>query len=255
MKKRLLSIDHLVVEVGGKRVLNGLNFEVGTGEIVVIMGPNGSGKSSLAMTLMGSREYLIVSTKKTRVEFEGKDLLSMEIDERARAGLYLAWQNPVAIPGVSVFSLGKTAYQTLRESQGKKSEFKSLSELKEQMGKIMMRVGLSEKQLEKGVNEGFSGGEKKRLELAQLILLKPKLAILDEIDSGLDVDGLRLVKEIVSEMAKEGTAFLIITHYSKLLEYLKPNQVQMMKNGEIILKGGMEVAKMIEENGYSEPEK
>jgi len=252
MKKSLLKIEKLVVEVGGKRVLKGVNFEIGKGEIKVVMGPNGSGKSSLAMALMGSSEYRVVKSEGTRVELAGKKLLEMEIDERARAGMFLAWQNPVAIPGVSVFNLGKTAYQTLRAARGEEGEQKSLRELKQEMIAIMKRVGLSEKQLEKGINEGFSGGEKKRLELAQLILLKPKLAILDEIDSGLDADGLRVVTKIVSEMARKGTSFIVITHYSKLLDYLKPDEVLMMKDGKIRLKGGMEVAKSIEKNGYHE---
>ncbi|MFH2019086.1 MAG: Fe-S cluster assembly ATPase SufC [bacterium] len=233
MKKRMLSIENLVVEVEGKRVLKGVSLEVGKGEIVVLMGPNGSGKSSLAMTLLGSSEYKIVKEKKTRVEFEGKNLLTMSIDERARAGLYLAWQNPVAIPGVSVFSLGKAAYQAMREARGETSEYKSLSELKERMRQIMEKVGLSEIQLEKGVNEGFSGGEKKRLELVQLMLLKPKLAILDEIDSGLDKKGKVITREIVSELREEGTSFMIITHDDSWGEGENITRQWVMKNGKL----------------------
>lgn len=253
MKKDLLVIKKLVVTVDRKRVLDGVDLKIGEGEIVVIMGPNGSGKSSLAMTLMGSSEYVVET--KSRVEFEEKNLLEMNIDERARLGIFLAWQSPVAIPGVSIFNLGKTAYQSLREARGETSEFKSLIDLKNQLKKLMLKVGLSEQQLEKGVNEGFSGGEKKRLELMQMMLLRPKLVILDEIDSGLDIDGLRVVKQIVSEMAIKGTAFIVITHYSKLLEYLKPDKVWVMKRGKIMLKGGMEIVKEIEKNGYSKQAK
>ena len=237
----LLKINDLTAEVDGRQVLHGLNLTVGRGEVHALMGPNGSGKSSLANTLLGSRRYTVCSGK---VEFEGKDLLKMQVDERARAGLYVAWQNPMTVPGLSIFSLCKTAY----EVQGGRIE--SVVAFKNKITALLERVGLGKDYLGRGVNEGFSGGEKKRLELLQLLLLAPKLAVLDEIDSGLDIDALRLVGEVVAEMGKKGTAFILITHYKRLLEYIKPDYVQVLKKGEIVRSGWQELVNEIEEKGY-----
>ncbi len=239
----LLEIKDLQVTVENKTVIKNLQIQVKSGEIVALMGPNGSGKSSLAMTLTGDSRY-VVETKKGTLEFEGKSLLEMSIDERARDGLYMAWQNPITIPGVTVFRLCKSSY----EAQGHK--IGQLVVFKKQLEELAIKVGLTRDHVGRNVNEGFSGGERKRLELLQLMLLKPKLAILDEIDSGLDIDGLKMVGNIINEMHAEGTAFILITHYKKLLDYVAVDKVCIMQNGSIEKFGGVELGELIEEQGY-----
>jgi len=213
MKNVLLEIANLEVSVDSKIVLRNFSIKVNEGEVVALMGNNGSGKSSLANALLGNPKYEIRNSK---VTFDGKNLLAMSADARSRAGLYSAWQNPVTIPGVSVFNLCKSSYEALRQAQGKLSEYKSLVELKEKLEELAVKVGLTKDYVSRNVNEGFSGGERKRLELLQLLLLKPKLAILDEIDSGLDSDGVKILIKIVMQMKQAGTAFVIITHSKKL---------------------------------------
>lgn len=208
MKRVLLEITNLEVSVDSKIVLRNFAIKINEGEVVALMGNNGSGKSSLAMTLLGDSRYQILDS--SRVQFEGNNLLKMSADERSRAGLYSAWQNPVTIPGVTVFNLCKSSY----EAHGYK--IPKLVELKHKLEELAVKVGLTKDYVSRNVNEGFSGGERKRLELLQLLLLKPKLAILDEIDSGLDSDGVKILIKIVTQMKQAGTAFVIITHSKKL---------------------------------------
>lgn len=207
MSKDILEIEKLQIAVEGKVVLNNFNLKLGLGKVAALVGSNGSGKSSLANLLMGNQEYKRVGGK---VTFLGQDLLDLTTDERARLGLYVAWQNPVSIPGVTVFNFCKS----IAKRTGPLVEFKKYLE------ELLTRVGLPKEYLSRNVNEGFSGGERKRLELLQLLLLGPKLAILDEIDSGIDAGGVKILSEIVSQMSKAGTSFLIISHNNKLIEKL-----------------------------------
>lgn len=239
----VIRVRGLSADVGKLKVLNGVDLDICPGEVHALMGPNGSGKSSLTMTLMGSRQYIV---KSGEIYLEKDNLLSLTIDERARRGLFVAWQNPLSIPGVSVFSLCKTAY----EAQG--HNVTSVVAFRDMLSELLLRVGLTREHLGRSMNEGFSGGEKKRLELVQLLLLKPKLALLDEIDSGLDVDALKLVGDVVAELAKKGTSFLLITHYKRLLEYVSPSHVHVMKKGVIVASGGTELVAKIESHGYTD---
>ncbi len=217
----MLSVKNLSVKVEDKVVLRDMNLEIGEGEIHALMGPNGSGKSSLANVLMGNSNYVIESGK---IFFESKNLLTMNSDERARKGLFIAWQNPVMIPGVSVFSLCKASY----EAQGKTIE--KLTEFKQKLEALAQRVGMNKDYVGRNVNEGFSGGERKRLELLQLLLLEPKLAVFDEIDSGLDSAGVKILIKIMQDRHKAGTGFLLITHNKKILDELDVEKVWMITN-------------------------
>lgn len=250
MKRPILRIKDLGVFGGGKLILNGVDIEISQGEVAAIMGPNGSGKSSLALSLMGDYRYEI--KEKSKIEFLGKNLLSMDASERARQGLFIAWQNPIAIPGVSLFSLCRASYDLVCTAQGREKDYVSLVDFKKMLEGLASRVGLPSDIVGRNINEGFSGGEKKRLELMQLLLLKPKLAILDEIDSGLDVDGLKMVAKIIKQVQKEGTAVVLITHYKKLLDYVEVNKIWVLKGGKIDRVGGPEVAQEIEEKGYGQ---
>ncbi|KKU45482.1 MAG: Iron-regulated ABC transporter ATPase [Microgenomates group bacterium GW2011_GWA2_46_7] len=218
----MLKITNLTVTVLGKQVLSEMDLQIGVGEVHVLMGVNGSGKSSLAMTLMGDSRYQISDASK--VQYLGQDLLKLSSDERARVGLYVSWQNPTAIPGVSVFNLCKASYGAMGNKIDKLIDFKKKLE------ELALTVGLTREHINRNVNEGFSGGERKRLELMQLLLLKPKLAILDEIDSGLDREGLKIVREIVSEIKEEGRSALIITHNEKLLEKMVITKIWKITN-------------------------
>lgn len=225
MKRVGLRVSGLFVKVDGKQVLKEVKLKINPGEVVVLSGPNGSGKSSLVNTLLGDPKFEVQDSAK--VEFWGRDLLAMSVDERARAGLYVAWQNPVVIPGVSVFNLCKSSYEAMGGKIEKLTEFKRTTE------ELAERVGLKKEHVSRSVNEGFSGGERKRLELLQLLLLKPKLAILDEIDSGLDLGGVKALGQIVEEMQKRGTGFVIITHNKRLLEEIRVDKTWEMKDGRI----------------------
>ncbi|MFH2085939.1 MAG: Fe-S cluster assembly ATPase SufC [bacterium] len=222
MKRALLRVENLRVKVGDKLVLKSVNLVVNGGEIVAITGVNGSGKSSLAMTLMGDVRYQMADS--SGVKYEGKDLFRMTVDERARAGLYVSWQSPVTIPGVTVFSLCKAAY----EARGYK--IAKLTEFKEKLEELAIKVGLTKEYVTREVNVGFSGGERKRLELLQLLLLEPKLAILDEVDSGMDAQGVKIVKEVIIEMKKNGSSCILITHNQKLIDELKVDRVWKITN-------------------------
>ena len=243
----ILSVRKLSVSVADKAVLNEIDLEIAQTEVVALMGANGSGKTSFAQVLMGNPNYQI--TGDSTIQFDRKDLSSLSVDERARAGLFVAWQNPVSISGVSILSF----LRVMHEANGGKIE--TLVGFRNKVKELLHRVGLSDDVLNRSLNEGFSGGEKKRFELLQLLLLKPKLAILDEIDSGVDIDGLRLISEIVNEMrnpfAGEGTTFILITHYKRLLDYILVDKVVIFANGKVAAKGGSELVEKIEKVGYA----
>lgn len=236
-----LRISGLKVEVEGKEVVSGVDLEVSGREIHGLMGPNGSGKSSLALALMGHPRYEV---KEGKVEFEGEDLLEMEPDERARRGLFLGFQTPVALPGVSVFRFLKNAYERVR---GGKLEVK---EFKKKLVEELEEVGLGEEFLQRNVNEGFSGGERKKMEILQARMLEPSLVVLDEVDSGLDVDSLKVVAESVKKLVGQGSGVLVISHYPRLFEYLEPEKLYVMKEGEMFKEGGAELVEEIEKKGY-----
>ncbi len=241
----MISIKNLHASVDGKEILRGLNLEVKAGEVHAIMGPNGSGKSTLASVLAGREDYEITEGE---VSFEGKDLLEMAIEDRAREGLFLAFQYPIEIPGVSNINFLKTAINEIREYKGEgpidPKEF--LARVKEKQ----KLVELDGKLTGRSVNEGFSGGEKKRNEIFQMAMLEPKLCILDETDSGLDIDALRIVANGVNQLRTKDRAFIVVTHYQRLLDYIVPDRVYVMVDGRIVASGGKELALEIEEKGY-----
>jgi Fe-S cluster assembly ATP-binding protein len=245
----MLHIDDLSVRVQGKEILRGVDLDVPAGEIHAVMGPNGSGKSTLAHVLAGRDGYEVTGG---RVTFEGRDLLAMRPEERALAGVFLAFQYPVEIPGVSNLYFMKAAYNALRRSQGEPEldaiDFLDLAHDR------MKKVGLDESLGARALNEGFSGGEKKRNEIFQMMLLEPKLAILDETDSGLDIDALRTVALGINAMRSPSRAMVVITHYSRLLEHVVPDKVHVMVDGAIVRTGGREVADELERQGYGQLE-
>ncbi len=242
----MLKIENLHVEVGGKEILKGLDLELGAGEMHAIMGPNGSGKSTLGYTLAGRDGYEITDG---RILFEGKDLAEMEVEERAAAGLFLALQYPVEIPGVNNAYFLRAALNAQRKARGEE-EVDSMAFLKavrEQLKVLKMDEAL----LKRAVNEGFSGGEKKRNEIVQMAVLQPKLAILDETDSGLDIDALKLVAEGVNRLRDEQRSFLVITHYQRLLDYLEPDRIHVLSDGRIVESGDKTLAERLEREGYA----
>lgn len=220
----IISITDLVARVKDKEVISDLTLEIIPGQVVAISGKNGSGKSSLAMTLLGSEQYEVKSGK---ISFMGEDLLKMSIDERARSGLYVAWQNPVAIPGVSVFTLCKAM------CEAREIKIKSLVAFKEELEQLAERVGLTKQHIGRSVNDGFSGGERKRLELLQILLIKPRLVVLDEVDSGLDVQGRELILSVIDELRKDEAGVLVISHYEQLLKQIKVDTAWEMVNGRL----------------------
>ena len=241
----MLTIKNLHATIGDKEILKGINLQVNAGEVHALMGPNGSGKSSLAAVLAGRENYEVTAGE---VWFEGKNLLEMKPEIRAREGVFLAFQYPIEIPGVSNINFLKTALGELREHQqlppltGK--EFLKLTKEKQQL------VEFDAKLANRSLNEGFSGGEKKRNEIFQLAMLNPKLAILDETDSGLDIDALRIVSNGVNKLRSGKNAFVLITHYQRLLEYIVPDFVHVLYNGKIVRSGTKELALKLEEQGY-----
>lgn len=241
----MLSIKNLRASVEGKEILKGLNLEVKPGEIHAIMGPNGSGKSTLAAVLAGNQNYEVTSGE---VWFEGKNLLEMATEDRAREGVFLAFQYPVEIPGVSNINFLRTAMNEIRNyrnlPQLESKDFLKL--VKEKQKLVEFDAALTNRSL----NEGFSGGEKKRNEIFQLAMLDPKLAILDETDSGLDIDALRIVSKGVNKLRSNNNAFVLITHYQRLLEYIVPDFVHVLYNGQIVKTGSKELALELEEKGY-----
>lgn len=240
-KPAILEIENLHVAVEGKQILKGVNLTIRAGEVHALMGRNGSGKSTLSYTLMGHPRYTV--TEGT-VKYNGQDLLAMPVDERSRSGVYLAFQYPVAIPGVSVSNFLRSAVKARRGQEVPIKEFRK--ELKENMAKL----GVADEFLSRYVNDGFSGGEKKRLEILQMSMLKPQLALLDETDSGLDIDALRTVAEGIGELSTPENAILLITHYQRMLDYITPGFVHVMHAGQIVKSGGRELALALEEKGY-----
>jgi Fe-S cluster assembly ATP-binding protein len=242
----MLKIDNLHARVAGKDILKGLTLEVKPGEVHAIMGPNGAGKSTLGNVLAGRDGYAIVEGA---VNFEGRDLLGLEPEERAAAGLFLAFQYPVEIPGVNNTYFLRTSLNAQRKARGE-TELDSMQFLKLVREKLAV-LHLKDELLHRGVNEGFSGGEKKRNEIFQLAVLEPKLAILDETDSGLDIDALRTVADGVNALRNPDRAFLVITHYQRLLDYIKPDVVHVLADGRIVESGGPELALELEAHGYA----
>lgn len=238
-----LKIQDLHVEIEGKEILKGVNLEISTGEIHAIMGPNGTGKSTLSSAIMGHPKYEV--TQGT-ITLDGEDVLEMEVDERARAGLFLAMQYPSEISGVTNAEFIRAAINSRREERDEIPVMQFIRKLDAKMDILDMDEEMAERYL----NEGFSGGEKKRNEILQLLMIEPKLAILDEIDSGLDIDALKVVSKGVNEMRGEGFGCLIITHYQRLLNYITPDFVHVMMQGKVVKEGGPELAKRLEAEGY-----
>jgi Fe-S cluster assembly ATP-binding protein len=237
----MLRIENLHVEVDGNEIVKGLDLEVDLGEIHAIMGPNGSGKSTLANVLMGHPRYDITDGS---VTFEGEDVLELEPDERAKMGIFLAFQYPSEVPGVSVANFLRTAVNSVREEELSPMEMYKL--LQEKMSVMRMDPKFAERYL----NEGFSGGEKKRNEILQMLMLEPRLAILDETDSGLDIDALQVVARGVNEMRGPEFSAVVITHYQRILRYIEPDRVHVMLDGRLVTSGGKELAEDLEEKGY-----
>jgi Fe-S cluster assembly ATP-binding protein len=242
----MLKIDNLHVRVAGKDILKGLSLEVAPGRVHAIMGPNGAGKSTLGNVLAGREGYEVVDGS---VEFDGRDLLALEPEERAAAGVFLAFQYPVEIPGVNNTYFLRAALNAQRKARGE-AELDSMQFLKRVREKLAV-LHLKDELLHRAVNEGFSGGEKKRNETFQLALLEPKLAILDETDSGLDIDALKAVADGVNALRAADRAFLVITHYQRLLDYIRPDVVHVLAEGRIVETGGPELALELEQHGYS----
>ncbi|TFB12378.1 Fe-S cluster assembly ATPase SufC [Candidatus Marinimicrobia bacterium MT.SAG.3] len=240
-KNGLLTVENLKVKIGDKEILKGVDLKIGPGEVHAIMGPNGTGKSTLAYALAGKSSYEVTSGS---VTMEGENVLEMSPDERARKGLFLAFQYPSEVPGVTVDNFLRVAYNTIKKEELSIWEFRNL--LKEKMEFLKIDESFSGRYL----NEGFSGGEKKRNEILQMAVLQPKLAVLDETDSGLDIDALQIVAKGVNELLPEDSSVLVITHYQRILRYIKPDFVHVMIEGRIVETGGGELAEKLEEKGY-----
>ncbi|WP_290584169.1 Fe-S cluster assembly ATPase SufC [Ketobacter sp.] len=242
----MLEVKDLVAEVDGKTILNGISLTVNPGEVHAIMGPNGSGKSTLANVLAGRDDYEVVSGS---VRFKGQDLFELEPEERAREGVFLAFQYPVEIPGVSNMQFLKASVDAVRKHRGQEElDAPSFMKLAREHCK---ELKLKPEFLKRGVNEGFSGGEKKRNEILQMALLEPSLALLDETDSGLDIDALQVAAEGVNALRNPERSFIVVTHYQRLLNYIVPDYVHVLAGGKIVKSGGRELALELEEKGYS----
>ena len=241
----MLSIKNLHASVEDKKILKGLELNIKPGEVHAIMGPNGAGKSTLGYVLSGREGYEV---EQGSAVLDGVDLLDLDAEERARAGLFLAFQYPVEIPGVSNLEFMKASVDAQRESRGE--EALSSRDFLKMAREACAKVELPVEFLKRGVNEGFSGGEKKRNEIMQMLLLQPKLCILDESDSGLDIDSLQVVAEGVNSLRSPDRSFVVITHYQRLLDYIKPDYVHVLSQGKIVKSGGAELAHELEEHGY-----
>ena len=244
-KKNMLKIENLKAGIEGLEILNGINLSVKKGEVHAIMGPNGSGKSTLSSVIAGNENYEVNSGS---ITFEGEDLLELDPDERAHRGVFLSFQYPVEIPGISVSNFIKAAITEKRKVLGVEpiSAKDLLGKMKEKMDLLNMQKGY----LSRNMNEGFSGGEKKRNEIFQMAMLEPKLAILDETDSGLDIDALKVVANGVNKLKNSENATIVITHYQRLLDYIIPDHVHVLHNGRIVKSGGKELAHELEKKGY-----
>ncbi len=243
----LLEIRNLHVEIDGKEILKGLDLTVNAGEVHAIMGPNGSGKSTLAYVLAGKADYAPTSGE---VLFNGKNIFDMTPDERAAAGLFLAFQYPLEIPGVATMTFLRTALNAQRKKRGE-AEF-STPEFLKKVRELAKKLGIEPEMLRRAVNVGFSGGEKKRNEILQMALLEPKLAVLDETDSGLDIDALKIVSDGVNRLRSPQTSCIVITHYQRLLNYIVPDVVHVLSKGRIVKTGGKGLALELEARGYAE---
>lgn len=239
----ILKVQDLHVEIEGKEILKGVNLEVSTNEIHAIMGPNGTGKSTLSSAIMGHPKYEVTQGS---ITLDGEDVLEMDVDERARAGLFLAMQYPSEITGITNAEFMRSAINSRREE----GQEMPLMQYIRKMDEKMELLDMSEEMAERYVNEGFSGGEKKRNEILQLLMIEPTIAILDEIDSGLDIDALKVVSRGINAMRGEGFGCLIITHYQRLLNYIEPDFVHVMMQGKVVKNGGPELAKRLENEGY-----
>ena len=236
----MLKVENLHVNVAEKEILRGVDFELASGELHVVMGPNGSGKSTLALTIAGHPRYIVTEG---RIIFDGEEVTRAKPEERARKGIFLSFQHPVEVEGVKVINFLQRALKNFRgvdEVEAYDMIFKAVEEL-----------GFEDSMLSRGLNVGFSGGERKKLEMLQAYLVKPKLLILDEPDSGVDVDSLKVIAGVIARLHREGTGILLITHYGRILEYLNPQRVHVLKEGKLVVSGGMELVKLIEEKGFA----
>jgi len=243
----LLEVKNLHVEVDGKNILNGLDLTVEKGKVHAIMGPNGSGKSTLAHVLAGKDKYVVTQGQ---VLFDGEDVLALAPDERAAKGLFLAFQYPLEIPGVATMTFLRTALNAQRKKRGE-AEL-TTPEFIKRVREVAGKLGIEQDMLRRGVNVGFSGGEKKRNEILQMALLEPRLCVLDETDSGLDIDALKVVSEGVNRLRSPERAFVVITHYQRLLDYIVPDVVHVLSRGRIARTGGKELALELEAKGYAQ---
>jgi Fe-S cluster assembly ATP-binding protein len=243
----LLEVKNLHAEIGGKKILNGLNLTVEKGQVHAIMGPNGSGKSTLSYVLAGKSGYEVTEGE---VLFNGENILDMEPDERAAKGLFLAFQYPIEIPGVATMTFLRTAVNAQRKARGE--DELSTPEFMKKVREASGELGISQDMLRRAVNVGFSGGEKKRNEILQMAMLQPRLAVLDETDSGLDIDALKIVSDGVNRLRSPERSFVVITHYQRLLDYIVPDVVHVLSKGRIVRTGGKDLALELEEKGYAQ---
>lgn len=241
-----LEVQGLRVNVEDKPILKGIDLKVATGEVHAVMGPNGSGKSTLALTLMGHPKYKVEAGTAT---FDGKDLLSLPVDERARLGMFLAFQYPVAVPGVSVANFLRTAINARRETNGEKNPM-PIPQFRKMLTEKTKLLEFDDSFLSRSLNEGFSGGEKKRLEMLQMHMFQPRFAVLDETDSGLDIDALKTVAQGIEALRGPDVGILLITHYERILRYVQPDYVHVLLEGRIVRTGGRELAAELESKGY-----
>jgi Fe-S cluster assembly ATP-binding protein len=243
----MLEIKNLVVQIEDKRILNGLDLTVNNGEVAAIMGPNGSGKSTLSYVIAGKEDYEVLDGE---ILLDGENILEMEPDQRAAAGIFLAFQYPLEIPGVATMTFLKSALNAQRRSRGE-AELTTPDFIK-RVNAAAAQLQIEKDMLKRALNVGFSGGEKKRMEILQMALLQPTFCVLDETDSGLDIDALRIVSEGVNALRAKDRSFLVITHYQRLLSHIVPDTVHVMANGRIVKSGGKELALELEANGYAD---
>ncbi len=243
----MLKIDNLHVAVDGNEILRGLTLDVPAGEVHALMGPNGSGKSTLSLTVAGREAYDVTGGA---VTLDGENLLALDPNQRAAKGLFLSFQNPMEIPGVATMNFIRTALNAQRKARGEE-EMSAADFLKVIRAKARL-VGIADDKLKRPFNVGFSGGEKKRMEMLQLAIFEPRFAIMDETDSGLDIDALKMVGDVVNSLRRQDRGFLIITHYQRLLEYIKPDKVHVLAGGRIVKSGGADLASALEKSGYEQ---